>query len=204
MDSFGCSNSDSTIIKVVPLPNIIATNDTTVCLGDSIQLNAVGGTSFHWTPSSFLSNDSIANPIAFPPATTLFFVSGTDSNNCSNRDSVLISVFTLTSVDAGNDTSVCFGNTITLHGSGGNSFLWQPGNLLNDSTIADPVASLQTTTTFRLTSTAGNCSGKDSVTIVVNPAPQPDAGNDTSVCSEIRSRFMAREEILLYGIRVTC
>lgn len=182
-DSFGCSNSDSTIITVLPLPNISATSDTTICPGDSIQLNAMGGNSFQWTPSSFLSDDSIPNPVAFPPATTLYFVSGTDSNNCSNQDSVLISVFTVNSVEAGNDTSVCLGNTITLQGTGGNSFLWQPGNLLSDSTIANPIATLQTTTTFTLTSFAGDCSGTDSITIVVNPVPQPDAGNDTTVCS---------------------
>ncbi len=71
----GCDSIITTNLTVVP-PSIIVSNDTQICLGASVQLNASGGLfTYAWTPATGLSNSSIANPIATPTQTTSYIVS---------------------------------------------------------------------------------------------------------------------------------
>src|SRR5690606_37785825 len=58
----GCQNSASVTVTLNPLPTIDAGMDTSLCIGDSLQLNASGGTTYIWSNSSSLSNGLIANP----------------------------------------------------------------------------------------------------------------------------------------------
>jgi gliding motility-associated-like protein len=39
-----------------------------------------------------LNNPEIANPVASPPATTIYTVTGTDVNGCSNTDTAIVKV----------------------------------------------------------------------------------------------------------------
>ena len=57
----------------------IQQNDTTVCPGTPIQLNALASPDtinfrYIWSPSAGLSDTSIANPIATPTTTTTYTV----------------------------------------------------------------------------------------------------------------------------------
>src|SRR5690606_4950530 len=68
-----------------------AGNDTTIFAGDSAQLNASGGTTYSWLPTTGLNNPNIANPKASPDTTTQYNV--TDSNgSCVQRDTVVVTV----------------------------------------------------------------------------------------------------------------
>jgi len=61
--------------------------------GNSVQLEAVSTANrFKWTPSSGLSNDVIANPIATPVQTTDYTLVATDSVGCTVEGSVQIQV----------------------------------------------------------------------------------------------------------------
>ena len=66
----------------------------------------------NWTPSSGLSNASIANPIANPVANTTYTVSVIDSNGCSASDTVRVNVNSLPVIDSVVITDVhCYGDT---------------------------------------------------------------------------------------------
>lgn len=67
-----------------------AGSDRAICIGDTIQLSAIGGSKYRWAPASGLSNDTIANPLAFPSTTTDYIVT-VSNGNCSSRDTVSIS-----------------------------------------------------------------------------------------------------------------
>ncbi|MEO5673864.1 MAG: PKD domain-containing protein, partial [Chitinophagales bacterium] len=181
-DSIGCTGADTAEVFIHSIPAITATGDTSICFGDTAQLNVTGGETYSWQPAFFVSADSISNPVAFPFSTTVFIVEGSDSNGCSVMDSVTVTILNSIPVNAGNDTMICDGTNAMLHGSGADSYSWSPGNFLNDSTIANPIAFLTSATTFILTGTAGNCSRKDSVNVTVNLIPVVSAGNDTTVC----------------------
>ncbi|MCW3071206.1 MAG: hypothetical protein JWO44_1096 [Bacteroidetes bacterium] len=73
-------------------PDLLACNDTTICNGNSVQLNVSGGyTGYSWSPATGLSDAAIPNPVANPAITTTYTVTGTniDSNLVVNPDFVL-------------------------------------------------------------------------------------------------------------------
>lgn len=70
----GCDSIITTNLIVVP-PSITVSNDTQVCLGSTVQLNASGGLlSYSWTPATDLSDPNIPNPVATPSQTTSYIV----------------------------------------------------------------------------------------------------------------------------------
>ncbi len=87
-----CSGTDTVMVTVNPLPNIDAGLDSSICAGGSLQLLATGGVSYVWSPSTDLSATTIADPVSTPAANIRYYVDGTDANNCTIRDSVLITV----------------------------------------------------------------------------------------------------------------
>src|SRR5207253_2959554 len=121
--------------------------------------------------------------IAFPSSTTKYFVTATDSFECSAIDSVTIFVYFIP-VSAGNDTAICNGSSVMLHATGGISFQWQPSSSLNNDTIANPIVAPQQTTTYTVTvSSSFGCQAIDSVTIVVYPPTQVSiTGLNSSYC----------------------
>lgn len=84
-----CTYKD--IINVVVSPNPISNlRDTSVCVGDTIQLTASGGTSYSWTPNYNISNTTIANPLVWPGVTTTYIVTITNAAGCSASDTVIV------------------------------------------------------------------------------------------------------------------
>jgi hypothetical protein len=82
--------------------------------------------------------------------------------------------------------SVCHGQQVPLQASGATTYNWSPATDLSDPTIANPIATPQTTTTYNLTATnAQGCMGNAAVTITVKTHIIPPAGitpADTTVC----------------------
>ncbi len=179
----GCQTTDSITIVVNPLPMINAGADTSLCIGDTIQLNATGGVSYSWPPLPQFSNPSIANPLVSPTVTTQYIMTGTDANGCQNVDTILIVVNALPVLNITNDTSICIGESIQLEALGADGYTWMPGGSLSDSTIANPIASPTATTTYIVRGdNLTGCNSLGSVTVVVNDLPIVDAGLDTAIC----------------------
>jgi len=91
----GCSDTASVTVTVNPGPvAVVASSFDTVCNGQSVRLNASGGTRFQWRPATGLSDPAIADPIASPTTSTVYTVIVTDQNGC--RDSADVSVTVVT------------------------------------------------------------------------------------------------------------
>ncbi|MEX0968787.1 MAG: T9SS type A sorting domain-containing protein [Bacteroidia bacterium] len=90
----GCDNQDTLAVTVFGLPNADAGNDTFICAGDTIQLQASGGMFYTWTACPELDQFNIANPNAFPDHKKTFLVLVTDYNSCKAIDSVTVDVDT--------------------------------------------------------------------------------------------------------------
>jgi gliding motility-associated-like protein len=108
----------------------------------------------------------------------------TDINGC--KDSVAKNITTgLSTADAGPDTSFCSNNSVsvTLQATGGNGYSWTPAGFLNNSAIANPEATVSSTTKFYVTVTsATGCTGIDSVTVFIRPLPLVKTLTDTALC----------------------
>jgi gliding motility-associated-like protein len=83
-----------------------------------------------------------------------------------------------------NDTSVCAGSSIQLKSIKGLKYCWSPSAGLSDSSIQNPVATIQATTKYYLNILTANNQPvvQDSIIISVLPAPVVNAGKDVLVC----------------------
>jgi len=90
-----CNNIDSVFAKVYvnlkPTTKVSKTNDVNCILGES-KLNASGGVNYKWSPVTGLSDINIANPVASPAQTTIYYVKVTNENGCSKDDSIEVKV----------------------------------------------------------------------------------------------------------------
>ena len=138
-DAFGCQSKDSVLVVVHPLPLVTITGPASYCEGDTIQLLGQGAINYSWTlPSgSSIPTDSltILNSLASNSGTVILF--GTDSNQCSNTDSLAIIVTPYPNAQVNNIGSICPGASFTLLGGGGTHFLWSGPNGFSSS-ISNP------------------------------------------------------------------
>lgn len=113
--SAGCISQDSMHLEVLPAPLLSAGNDTTMCTGESVQLNATGAMTYLWSPPTGLSAVNIPNPIASPLSTTLYTVLGTAPNGCTAVDQILVTVSNKpTSTFTVNTSHICAEDTLNL------------------------------------------------------------------------------------------
>lgn len=171
-DNNGCTDTDTVQVTVHALPVIDAGNDVQVCNGESITLSASGAQNYQWS-------NNIPNGSGFiPTLTTLLNVSGTDANGCTATDQLAVTVLPLPVVTAGQDVTVCSGESIVLNGNGAQNYSWN--NQVQNGTAFIPATSQN----YIVEGTAANgCTDTDTVYVTVQSLPVIDLGNDTTTCS---------------------
>ena len=170
-DANGCQNTDQVVVTVNPSPIVNAGNDQTVCAGTSVTLSASGASNYVW-------NNGVTNGIAFTPGSTQTYTVTVSANGCQATDQVTVTVNPLPIVEAGLPQAVCQGTSVTLAGSGAQSYTWNNGGV--DNVPFTP----NTTLTYTCTGTDANgCQNTDQVVVTVNPFPIVNAGNDQTVCA---------------------
>lgn len=149
--------------------------DLSICFGDSATLTATGGNAFIWS-----TGDSISSIIVFPLADQIFQVDILDTNfGCVSTNFIEVTVVPLPVANAGNDTTICEGESVLLSASGGNSYLWNTGETTQSISVSPALDSTFTVVAFE---NSNNCSASDQVTVFINPSPVVSAGNDTIIC----------------------
>jgi gliding motility-associated-like protein len=171
--SNGCKANDTINVSVRAPATFIAPQDKTLCKGDRVQLNGNNGNAFGylWSPSFYLSNPNIKDPVANPPATIVYSLKITD--NICNYDSsfnVRVIVFPLPFVNAAKSNDInCNKPFAQLNAGGASNYTWTPAFALTNSGIANPIANPAVTTTYFVTAADNNgCINKDSITLFVN------------------------------------
>jgi gliding motility-associated-like protein len=172
-DLNNCSELDSVMINLLPVPVFKAPADQTVCKGMSVVLGGSNGREYKyvWSPAALVSDPYATNPSVSPQETTTFHLVISDSV-CSQYDSafdihVLVNEPPVVTAQKSNDIN-CSVLSSTLTAGGAGSYSWSPGINLNDSLSANPVVSASATTHFIVRGKAANgCYGYDSVTVVV-------------------------------------
>jgi len=169
----GCTDSDSVLVVVNPLPTANAGADVTINNGENTTLTASGGGTYLWS-----TGETTASITVNPTTTTTYSVSVTQ-NGCEVNDDVLVTVNSASSVDAnaGEDQTICEGESATLTASGGTDYLWNTGE-----TTASILVNPNATTTYSVTISDSGSSDSDEVTVFVNPLPIANAGVDQTIC----------------------
>ena len=170
----GCSASGQVTITVGQLQSLtLSAANTTLCQGQSTQLNAVGVSSgdlsYAWTGDG-LSNPAIPDPIVSPTQTTTYTCTVTQvATGCTLSQSITINMNTGYTADLGPDLSLCstLGHQLTVqHNVPNPTYLWTPAANLNSATIASPTILSDVTATYTVTiSDANGCSVSDQVVI---------------------------------------
>jgi gliding motility-associated-like protein len=170
----------STIVASVGAPNPI------ICIPDVVFFdnNSSNGNTFQWNfgdgSTSSLINPSHSYTTAGNFTVTLIVA---DSNNCFFPDTLQFPINL--SVFAGGvvlpTAPICPGASFDFEAFGGTNYSWTPSNVLNNSSIATPTATIQQTTTFSVA--ISNQCGVDtvSVNLIVFPI-NTTIRLDTSIC----------------------
>jgi len=169
-----CFNTpvDSAVIYIEDHIKAITSADTSICLGDTIQLFASGASGYSWNNGYSLSDTSIADPMAYPDSSTLYQVIVSNQYACIDTGFIKVNVIQ-PYVFAGNDTSISLGSSLILKPVGnGNSWLWSPPDWLDNPFIASPLCTPQDTITYYLTmTTSEGCITNDSIRINILAEP---------------------------------
>ena len=94
-DATGCSNSDSTLVVVNPLPTPYAGADADIEPEASVGIGYGGtdGDTYSWSSDPGGFSSSISNPVVTPDVSTTYYLTETSPmTGCSNVDTVVISV----------------------------------------------------------------------------------------------------------------
>jgi gliding motility-associated-like protein len=198
---------DVSIFEICPLEiDLVADNDSLPCGGTTtLTVNSLNsGLNYEWIPSNlgFIG----AGPHSISPATTsTISVIGSYVNSCglivSDTSTITIIVDPCIPTAVINDTVICEGNCVilepdTLYGGSPpySNFQWvDPSNNSITYGLQSPeyCPSNSSPYIFSFEDNTGFVTD-DTIWILVNPFPNVNAGQDTSICSE--------DQIQLYGI----
>ena len=159
-DTFGCQRIDE-----VHLDNqnvqLLLEPVSTICIGDTLQLNVESfgiypATQFSWQPADMIvSGQNTASPLVNPQVPTLFQLTATNEAGCTVDTTVSVNIFNfvppLTVVPASDTISQGEGILLQATDNASYTYWWTPGDFLDAADIPDPIATPDTTTTFLLT-----------------------------------------------------
>lgn len=191
-NSFGCVAKDSVTVTINPSPAITITNDTLICMGNTVELKATGGSIYNWSPSGTLNNPAIPNPFATPTAATMYRVTVTSVDKCSSTDSVRVDVRLPNTFNIETPAQICSGDSVQLFATGGDIYTWTPASALSNQNLANPFAFPTGTTDYNVTITDTLCDVSETLntTVTVNPLPLLTASKSNDVdCSTANSQL---------------
>lgn len=163
-DNNNCTNSILVTVTVNPLPNIqLLSNQPDYCFGESIVLQATGGVTYNWT--QFIGNGAQQNIVAV--SNSIFYVSGTDANNCSNSDTLAISVNPNPILQVTPNQEICSGGIAQINVSGALNYFWQPQGSGTSNQFSPSSTTLYTIVGIDV----NGCESSISTSIIVFPNP---------------------------------
>jgi gliding motility-associated-like protein len=187
----GCNDSSANIsVDVQPNPTGIKlyADRTSMCQYDTIVLHAIANPAsfnftYTWSPAGDMLYPGGPNNAYFGDTSVTVVVSASTPIGCAAKDSIRLTVFpgNFSSVNT-NDTGMCPPmEVIQLLADGGVSYIWSPAYGLNNATIANPLASPQTTTEYlMIAKDIHGCTDSQMVKVAIYPAAviaMPDSVN---------------------------
>lgn len=158
----GCTDSAAVGVTIVAVPNPVVNigNDTAICSGDTITLDAMNaGATYSWSPSG----NTAQTEMVFSTNTYIAFV--TDGNGCTSSDTMNLTVHSLPVVNLGNDTATCATNVLLDAGNPGSTYLWCDGSTTQTITL------ITSSVCQVIVTDANGCVNSDTISVTINPLP---------------------------------
>ena len=180
-----CSASASTTITVNPLPTVNAGADQSLC-NQPIPTTLIGTP----TGGTWSGQNITASGVFTPNGTGVFteVYTVTNVNNCTNRDTAIVTVINPTIPNAGLDSTVCLNSiNVVLNATptGGN---WSGTNISPSGVFTPSQAG-----SFNLVYTLGTstCLKRDTLLMIVNPLPNVTVTPSLAICSGLSTTLTA-------------
>jgi hypothetical protein len=155
-----CVGRDTIVITAATAPQVSLGNDTTICDGSSLTLDAGNtGSTYLW------DNNSTAQTRTLTVGGT-YYVVVTNSNYCKSSDTFVLGLNPNPTVDLGGTVNICDGSqTILDAGNTGSTYLWDDATTAQTRTVSIEGIYYVTVTDVN------GCTGSDTVTVAIQPLP---------------------------------
>lgn len=181
-----CATVADTLKITLIVPDVVVSNDKTICQSDAFQLSASGMLSYEWSPPTGLSATNISNPIASPQTSTVYSVLATDVHGCTATGDVVITVQEKPDISFNADIlSGCKPLNVNFTPFSSDqiaSYEWNFGDAAsgfgNSSLLEDPSHTYNSSGTFSVSLTvisAAGCSNSIIYNNLITVYPQPVA-----------------------------
>ena len=185
-----CATTDTIEIVVIPVANIeITPQDPEICPGETVQLNATADQQideWEWSPEVGLSCSDCTDPIASPPSTITYQVTG-EFMGCPSSAQVTVSVSPPPVFQLPNPAFICAGESIILNNLADQNatyeWLNEDGSLLSND--PQPEVSPDSTSIYTLNISNGVCPDvSEEITVNVIQDFTFSVSEDMTICQE--------------------
>ncbi|NNF35873.1 MAG: gliding motility-associated C-terminal domain-containing protein [Saprospiraceae bacterium] len=166
----GCAYRDSVQIAYVPIPPAEIGNDTTLCVGQTVNLETpeFGSSIYTWQDGSTGNTYLVTAEGSY--------VVRVDNMGCIRTDSIYVTYQDAPDFELGETIQACQDDVVDIETSVmADNYMWNTG----DNT---PNISVTNTGTYTLLIQVGECFLEDSVLVNFNAYPDLELGNDTMIC----------------------
>jgi gliding motility-associated-like protein len=178
-----CTATDDVIVNVHAAPIPDAGADGFICYGQTYQLQGAGGTTYSWTPTTYLDDPTRSNPISTPTKDITYTMSiVADANGCASltTDQIRIDVtppikirtFPFDTVAYSGDQFMALAVPSDPDAT---NFVWTPSLGLSDAAVANPIVTVGAVGDVVqyqvIASTIAGCKGEGYVTVRVYKGP---------------------------------
>jgi gliding motility-associated-like protein len=198
----GCTDHFNLPVNVLidSTPKIFATIPDSSCVNAPVLLtagvinNAPENFTWIWNlDNGFRAYRKDTTYSFLTPGQYNLFVFATSSAGCSDTVFHTTRIDPLPPVDAGLDTAICKGQSITLHATGADTYTWLSDASLSCFTCVSPVANPLFNTTYFLNGTdTHNCRASDSINIRVQQPFKVSVNADDTICLGSTVQLQAR------------
>ncbi|MBI35501.1 MAG: hypothetical protein CMP67_09085 [Flavobacteriales bacterium] len=187
IDDFGCYSTDSVELTLINLPYVNLGNDTSLCNGEILNLSA-GNFELNHLWNTLETTDALVIS-----SSGTYSVSVTDDFGCSKNDTINVIFHNLPSLNIGNDTAVCEGESIVLKVDNIEyDFVWNTGETASSINVShEDLYSVDVVD-------ENGCSNSDSVYLKINEIPTLDINKDTTICEGDTIAIIAESSALQY------
>src|SRR5665213_705174 len=164
-----CYGSDTVNVNVVNIPTQNLGNDTNICSGQSLTLNAGNpGYNYLWSTGATTQTISVSS-------TGTYWVAVNEAA-CASSDSINVTFVPVPLVNIGPDSSVCTGQSVSLNaGNAGDTYIWSTGATTQCITVSNAGS-------YTVLVNNGTCTGIDTMILTIIATPIVNIGPDSIIC----------------------
>jgi gliding motility-associated-like protein len=171
--SNNCKIRDSIRVNFGNTINFDIGPDKVLCDGETVMLKAnVPNAQFKWQDGSTSESFKVTQAGVYAVSASI--------GACRSADTVIVGYKPLPTINLGNDTAVCVGNSVllTAQSQADVTYRWD-----NNQTEATRLVTAKGT--YKVWASLNGCTQVGSINVDIKPIPSLNLGNDTTVCGSI-------------------